>query len=124
MNLELNYIVELLFGFLDFILDLHMILLLQRCLRFLPGEFIIADKAYIAVSAFITPIKRSQTLLKYKFNFIIYSKQIIVENTLKRIKHFGFAHKEWRYKIELHILAMKLAANIINIDLKFRPVRK
>ncbi len=51
-------------------------------------------------------------------------KQIIVENSLRRIKIFGFTQREWRHSLELHAITMKALVNILNIDIKFRPIRK
>jgi hypothetical protein len=90
----------------------------------LSGEFILADKAYIGHSSFITPFKKPKTQAEQLVNSLIYKRRVIVENTLNRIKSFTFTQKEWRHKIELHALAMKFIANVVNIDLKFRPVRK
>ncbi len=90
----------------------------------LPGEFIMADKAYIGISACITPVKAPQTDMEHSWNSVIYQQRAIVENTLSRVKIFGFASKEWRHRLELHALAMKFVLNVINIDLKYRPLRK
>jgi hypothetical protein len=93
-----------------------------KCL--LPGEFIMANEAYIGNLSFITPVKAPKTEREHKWNSIICQKRVIVENTLNQIKIFNCTSKEWCHKIEYHALAMKFIMNIINIDLKFRPLRK
>ena len=88
------------------------------------GEYIMADKAYIGEFQFITAFKNPQTNQEKTFNSIIYSMRIIVENSLNRIKFFTFTQKDWRHKLELHSIAFTALINILNIDIKFRPLRK
>jgi hypothetical protein len=88
------------------------------------GEVIMADKAYIGEPHFITPFKKPVTLGEIRWNSVIYQKRIIVENSLRRIKIFGFTQREWRHSLELHAITMKALVNILNIDIKFRPIRK
>lgn len=92
--------------------------------QILPGEFILADKGYIGEDKFITALKQPKNGEEEQFNSIIYSKRIIVENSIGRIKFFNFTTREWRHDLELHALAMKALIRILNIDIQFRPLRK
>ena len=93
--------------------------------QILPGEFILADKGYIGENHFITPLKKpTNEEEEQEYNSFIYSKRIIVENSIGRIKFFNFSTREWRHDLELHALAMKALVRILNIDIQFRPLRK
>ena len=92
--------------------------------QILPGEFILVDKGYIGEDQFITPLKEPRNQEEEMFNNIIYSKRIIVENSIGRIKMFNFNTREWRHDLKLHSLVMKALVRILNIDIQFRPLRK
>src|SRR5689334_19892789 len=47
----------------------------------LEGEFIMADKAYIGESQFITAVKKPKTEQEKQYNSLIYSMRAIVENS-------------------------------------------
>ena len=98
-----------LFGILDSIMD---------------DEYILADKGYIGEWQIVTPIKEAETLLEQIFSHLLSSVRWIVENVLARIKSFKCLSTRWRHSIDLHFIVFFVVSEIVNLDMKNRPVRK
>jgi hypothetical protein len=90
----------------------------------LPSEFILADKAYVGEHKLVTAFKNPSTPDEHAINSIFYAQRTIVENSFQRFKSFQFTQQHWRHGIELHFIAMKALAQIVNIDIYFRPLRQ
>jgi hypothetical protein len=89
----------------------------------LPQEFILADMGYIGNWCIITPIKQPRTHTEYVMNAWL-SAQRWIEHVLSCFKWFGCLNKKWRHSIELHAFVFFVIAEIVNIDMKYCPVRE
>jgi len=87
----------------------------------LPHEFILADKAYVGESIFITPIKGTHTKLEEAINMVLNTHREVVEHTFCRIKNFHCLSQRWRHNLTLHPIVFQTICNIVNID-KHIPV--
>jgi len=87
------------------------------------NEYVFADTAFIGEEKFITPYKNPQTGSEHMINQIVHTRRVIVDKALNRINNFSFTQREWRHNIEYHQIAMEALVNILNIDLKFKPIR-
>jgi len=92
--------------------------------KLLPGEMILADKAYIGEDCFLHPFKPATTEEEQAFNSTISSIRETVEHTIGRIKLFQFTQHKWRHHLDLHIIAFKVLCHVLNIELEFHPVHK
>ena len=90
----------------------------------LPGEMVLADKAYIGEACFVCPFKGVITNEQAEFNSIISSIRETVEHTIGRIKLFQFLKQQWRHHVDLHPIATRVVCHALNIELEFYPIHK
>jgi hypothetical protein len=89
----------------------------------LPGEGILADKGYIGETYLRTPIKAPQTNAAKVVNHVIGTLREIVEHVFDRFKLFGCLSQRWRHDLQLHPLVFFVIAEIVNLDMKYRPMK-
>lgn len=91
-------------------------------------ELILADKGYQGLPQVLTPIKkprgRDLTADEKEVNYVIGSRRWIVEHVIGRIKNFACLSQPWRHALDMHHIVFFIICNIVNIDLKTRPMRK
>ncbi len=89
------------------------------------GERILADKGYIGDFRIIAPFKGRHLPKDLKeINYFLGSHCWIVEHIIGRIKNFHCISHKWRHSLQLHKYVFYVICEIVNIDLKFRPMRK
>jgi len=89
----------------------------------LPGEYLLADKAYIGGRNVITPYRGAVSPRQRQWNHDVSSKRQIVEHTFARIKYFQFTQKKWRNDRALHPRLFTILCHIVNIDMIYHPMR-
>ncbi len=104
--------------------DLQMARSFSLITLLLPGEKVLADKAYIGENCFIHPFKPATTEEEKKFNTKISSIRETVEHTIGRIKLFQFLKQQWRHDLDLHPVAVKVVCHALNIELHSYPIHK
>ncbi len=90
----------------------------------LPGEMVLADKAYIGETCFLHPIKPAITNEEKQINSAISSIRETVEHTIHRIKIFGFTQQKWRHNLNLHSIAFSVICHALNIEFIVHPVHQ
>jgi hypothetical protein len=71
-----------------------------------------------------TPFKGKLTETEKAINHFLGSRRWIVEHIIGRIKNFNCLGHKWRHSRTLHKYVFYVIAEIVNIDLHFRSVRK
>jgi hypothetical protein len=89
-----------------------------------PEKFILADLGYIGENQIVTPYKNPQHDEDLKMNQVLTRQRVIVENGISRFKKFRFLSTKWRHSLDEHKKKFIIIAEIVNVDLFFRPVRK
>lgn len=89
-----------------------------------PGERICADKGYIGKKFpyFICPKKGQVTEIEKVYNRIVNFERSLVECVIGRIKKFRVLMENYRHDFDSHGLIFNVAAELTNIDLRFRPI--
>lgn len=92
-----------------------------------PGQFVVADKAYVGCPQAITPIKRKrgQACLspeEEQWNRLVNRVRIDIERLMAHFKKFACAREAWRHNRTLHPQVFGLLGELINIDLEFHPL--
>jgi len=90
----------------------------------LPGEKILADKAYVGDAHFITPFKSPATMDEFHINSTISQLRQIVEHTIQRIKIFNCTQIKWRHDLSLHPLMFSTICKVLNLEFLFHPVQQ
>eukprot|EP01127_Copromyxa_protea_P016488 TRINITY_DN4908_c0_g1_i3.p2 TRINITY_DN4908_c0_g1~~TRINITY_DN4908_c0_g1_i3.p2 ORF type:complete len:131 (-),score=12.73 TRINITY_DN4908_c0_g1_i3:8-400(-) len=90
-----------------------------------PTEFGIADKGYIGVDRLLTPWKgKGQNQKQKAWNYSVESSRVMVENAFSRLALFKILATAFRGKREkMHQIA-NVCAQLVNMDLNYRPIRK
>jgi len=90
----------------------------------LPGELIIADKAYFGVEHCLTSFRPCRTELEDIWDRLIKQKRQIQERFHGRLKRFNFTTVEWRHQIHDHHIVFNLLTHIVALDIFFRPLNR
>lgn len=89
----------------------------------LPGELILADKGYIGVDRFLTPVRQPVTDAQWVINSFISKKRVLVENVIGRVKVFHCLVQPWRNDLALHPIVMDVLCNLTNLEFLSAPPR-
>jgi len=87
------------------------------------NEQVLGDKAYVGDPRFIAPFRPACTTAQEHFNYIVSCKRLLVEQVIKRIKHFHAVCHEWRQSLPLHGIVFKVIANIVVMSLFIEPIK-
>jgi hypothetical protein len=94
------------------------------------NELVLTDKGYIGpgLEQVLTPIKkprgRELNEDEKEINMILGARRWIVEHVIAKIKFFHCLQMKWRHLLDIHHIVFFVIANIVNIDLRTRPMRK
>jgi hypothetical protein len=88
-----------------------------------PEEVILADLGYIGENQIVTLYKNPQHDEDAKMNQVLNRQRVIVENVISRFKQFRSLSTKWRHSLDEHKKTFIVIAEIVNVDLFFRPVR-
>lgn len=87
-------------------------------------EVILGDSGYQGLKQVGCPFKGNiNDPRQAGFNLALDRRKAIVENVNARLKAFAALRTPWRHDIGKHRTVFRVLAKIINIDLKYHPLR-
>jgi hypothetical protein len=93
----------------------------------IPGQHVLADKGYKGDATCIIPfIGRPENLdpLQLEFNVYLAKYRVLIERVILRLKVFKCLSTPFRHPLWKHPIMFETIAQIVNIDLKYRPLLK
>lgn len=91
--------------------------------RLLPGELLLADKGYIGVDLYLTPMRQPVEASQWFVNSFLSKIRVLVENVIGRVKVFSCLRQPWRNDLSLHPIVMDVLCNLINLEFESAPPR-
>jgi hypothetical protein len=85
----------------------------------------LGDLAYVGDRHFLTPVKHEPRNQKETlWNSAMHTARLKIERVIARFKSFRCLAEKWRHNIHLHPIAFAVIAELVNIDMYFRPLQK
>jgi len=88
-------------------------------------SYLLADRLYDGGHRLLTPFRGvARTQAQKDWNHTVSNRRILIENTFTRFKNLSILRRPFRGTIRHHRQWNFVLANFVNIDLRYRPLRR